>query len=236
MADIRSMVGLVVGVIVLLVARDFAFAPSSSGDVSAESSHHKPGAEQTLKERQQHVPKPNINLNLGPVLHFSFCYSWGYRKVFEQYQQLLSQRYPALRIEGTNYPPGPLNLGLAQALSVLKMVFLIAIATGRNPFEMLGLNTPQFFAWALNNKIYACMMLFFMSNLIEGQLLSTGAFEITFNDIPVWSKLQSGRIPEPAEVFQILDGQMKLSFGTGGAAAGVPNDDGARSGFESFDL
>ena len=29
--------------------------------------------------------------------------------------------------------------------------------------------------------MYACMMLFFVCNAIEGQLISTGAFEITFN-------------------------------------------------------
>lgn len=29
--------------------------------------------------------------------------------------------------------------------------------------------------------MYACMMLFFIGNAIEGQLISTGAFEIEFN-------------------------------------------------------
>jgi selT/selW/selH-like putative selenoprotein len=48
-------------------------------------------------------------------------------------------------------------------------------------------------------------MTFFISNTIEGQLISTGAFEISYNDVPVWSKLQSGRIPSPPELFQIID-------------------------------
>lgn len=26
-----------------------------------------------------------------------------------------------------------------------------------------------------------------------------------FSDIPVWSKLQTGRIPQPVELFQIID-------------------------------
>ena len=29
--------------------------------------------------------------------------------------------------------------------------------------------------------MYACIMLFFICNTIEGQLISTGAFEISFN-------------------------------------------------------
>jgi len=60
------------------------------------------------------------------------------------------------------------------------------------------------FAWAIENKIYACMMIFFVSNAIESQLVSTGAFEISVDNMPVWSKLESGRIPQPPELFQVL--------------------------------
>ena len=30
-------------------------------------------------------------------------------------------------------------------------------------------------------QLYACLMLFFISNAIEGQMISTGAFEISYN-------------------------------------------------------
>lgn len=30
-------------------------------------------------------------------------------------------------------------------------------------------------------QVYACMMVFFLSNMIENQCMSTGAFEITLN-------------------------------------------------------
>lgn len=55
------------------------------------------------------------------------------------------------------------------------------------------------------------MMLFFLCNIIESQLIQSGAFEISLNDIPVWSKLETGRIPQPAELFQIIDSQMKFT-------------------------
>ena len=64
--------------------------------------------------------------------------------------------------------------------------------------------------------MYAFMMLFFISNAIEGQLISTGAFEITYNDVSVWSKLENGRVPSPAEIVQILDSQLRMQ----GAHAG----------------
>lgn len=59
--------------------------------------------------------------------------------------------------------------------------------------------------------VYAAMMVFFISNAIETQLVSTGAFEIILNDITVWSKLQSGRIPRVDELMQIIESQMKGS-------------------------
>lgn len=41
--------------------------------------------------------------------------------------------------------------------------------------------TPSIWLWALENKIYASMMLFFVANFIEGNLVSTGAFEVFYN-------------------------------------------------------
>lgn len=29
-------------------------------------------------------------------------------------------------------------------------------------------------------------------------------------DVPVWSKLETGRIPQPGEIFQIIENQMKF--------------------------
>lgn len=33
------------------------------------------------------------------------------------------------------------------------------------------------------------------------------------SDVPVWSKLEVGRIPSPPELLQIIDSQMKMSHG-----------------------
>ena len=72
-----------------------------------------------------------------------------------------------------------------------------------DPFACVGQATPSWAQWLLDNKIYACMMTFFLFNgsllsnfscpflvpfssaAVETQLISTGAFEITLNDMPV---------------------------------------------------
>jgi hypothetical protein len=56
---------------------------------------------------------------------------------------------------------------------------------GTNPFTVLGLGGSAFclnaWNWMTQNKIYASLMIFFLSNFIENQLISTGAFEVYFN-------------------------------------------------------
>jgi len=65
---------------------------------------------------------------------------------------------------------------------LLKMAAVMCIVLGINPFSSLGYQrTPSWWQWCASNKIYACMMIFFMGNALEGQLVSTGAFEMFFN-------------------------------------------------------
>lgn len=36
----------------------------------------------------------------------------------------------------------------------------------------------------------------------------------TFTDVPVWSKLETGRIPQPPELFQIIDNHVRFNQNT----------------------
>uniref|UniRef100_A0A1A7X1X2 Selenoprotein T n=1 Tax=Iconisemion striatum TaxID=60296 RepID=A0A1A7X1X2_9TELE len=137
----------------------------------------------------------------GPVL----------RKVFQEYSNAISQVYPDIRIQGENHPPTPINKFVAQLISYLKLLSILLIISGQNPFSLLSLDTPSVWTWSQNNKIFSCLMAFFICNMMETHFLSTGAFEVTFNDVPIWSKLQSGYIPNIQEMFQILDTHLKMN-------------------------
>ncbi|KAI1893841.1 hypothetical protein AGOR_G00127820 [Albula goreensis] len=134
--------------------------------------------------------------------------SW---RVFEEYTRVLNQRYPDIRIEGENYLPVPVYRHIASFLSIFKLAVIGLIILGKDPFAFFGMQTPGLWAWGQENKIYACMMVFFLSNMIENQCMSTGAFEITLNDVPVWSKLESGHLPSMQQLVQILENEMKLN-------------------------
>lgn len=109
-----------------------------------------------------------------------------------------------MEVVGENYPPPPAKALLARIISMVKMALLVCLLFGQNPFTFLNIPTPAAYSWALQNKMYACLMLFFFSNSIESYLISTGAFEISVNDVPLWSKLQTGRLPSANEFIQML--------------------------------
>jgi len=156
-----------------------------------------------------------------PTLKFMICIGWGYKRVFEEYAQALQQRYPQLQIRGENYPAPKRNQVLAKILSTVKFALLALIVLGEyvQLFQRLEIDPPSAYVWAKENKIMSCMMIFFLGNSIEGALLQTGAFEISFNGMPVWSKLKTGRLPNADELMNAIGNQVKLTPGTGGFAS-----------------
>lgn len=73
--------------------------------------------------------------------------------MFEQYSSALHQKYPDLTIEGENYPPPTLKYYLSQFISTTKIIILLCIVSGTNPFPWFGLDTPTYFEYALENKV-----------------------------------------------------------------------------------
>ncbi|XP_044751779.1 thioredoxin reductase-like selenoprotein T homolog CG3887 [Coccinella septempunctata] len=160
---------------------------------------------------EDEIPMTKLTQNVGaPTLKFFYCYQCGYRKMYEQYAEIIQQKYPFISMEGSNYEPPGISMFLSRLIGLLKMFLILCILAGVNIFEYINQPRPSWWTWCTENKIYACMMLFFLSNIIEVQLVQSGAFEILLNDVPVWSKLETGRIPQPAELFQIIDNHMRF--------------------------
>lgn len=49
----------------------------------------------------------------------AFSYSCGYRKVFEEYVNILQQKYPELKIDGENYIPSHNKMFIAKLLVII---------------------------------------------------------------------------------------------------------------------
>lgn len=90
--------------------------------------------------------------------------------------------------------------------SIGKIVFIAMVLLNSWPTFLDQIVSASIKDWIFNHKLYACLMSFFLCNTFENGLLSTGAFEIEYNDILVWSKIKNGRILAPTELFSIIDG------------------------------
>nr|CAD7415257.1 unnamed protein product [Timema poppensis] len=102
--------------------------------------------------------------------------------MFEQYAEILQQKFPDISIHGDLYPPSDFMMLLAKFLGFGKMLLMICIIASINIFTYIGVQPmPSWYNWCISNKFYACMMIFFLCNALEGQVVSTGAFEIYYN-------------------------------------------------------
>lgn len=104
-----------------------------------------------------------------------------------------------------------MNLYLQRLILVAKFLLIGLIMSSYDIFAFLGMAQPTFWTWATENKLFAVMMTFFFGNMLEAQLMSTGAFEIILNDIPIWSKIATGRIPSPSELFSIIESHLQFT-------------------------
>lgn len=115
---------------------------------------------------------------------------------------------------GDNYPPAAWRSSLAWIVSTLKLLLIVVVGAGvgvegGRVAAALGQRAALAWSWMSQNRLYACLMLFFLGNFVESQLMSTGAFEVSLNGMPVWSKLETGRVPSPPELLQIIDNQLR---------------------------
>ncbi|XP_055710139.1 thioredoxin reductase-like selenoprotein T homolog CG3887 [Phlebotomus papatasi] len=160
---------------------------------------------------EKSIPISKFSQNVGPTMTILYCYSCGYRKAFDDYVSILNDKYPEILVRGANYDPPGFNMHLSRIVLLTKLILIVVIVSSFDIFGFLGQPIPGWWRWCIENKIYACMMIFFVGNMLEAQLISSGAFEIALNDVPVWSKLQTGRIPAPQELFQIIESHLQFN-------------------------
>ena len=75
--------------------------------------------------------------------------------MFEEYAQFIHQNFPAVRIEGDNYPPPRPRQMLASVISVVKLAVMAVVLLGERLqiWENLNIDPPQAYIWAAQNKV-----------------------------------------------------------------------------------
>jgi len=120
--------------------------------------------------------------------------------VFQQVRAHLQNQYPNIRIEGRNFiPPFP-RPQLYQLVQLAYMSCIALLLFGNYIFPVLGIPPPQIYYDVQANKLAWVFGIYFVGNTICNSLLSSGAFEVTYQGQVVWSKLAQGRLPNWEEL------------------------------------
>ena len=119
-----------------------------------------------------------------------------------QFAQQLQSRIPhlLLSLSGAVQPPPYHKVLLASLLSLtfylgLLLTFLLPLALPYLPPTTPHLPRLQRLLAAVQANYLIVVMVLFGCNVVAGQLMATGAFEVDVDGAEVWSKLQTGTLP-----------------------------------------
>uniref|UniRef100_A0A7S2D3C0 Selenoprotein T n=1 Tax=Florenciella parvula TaxID=236787 RepID=A0A7S2D3C0_9STRA len=128
------------------------------------------------------------------------------KRNFVELRNFLAHRYPELqgKIAGENYPPPPYANLAVSAAGTVQMGGIVLMMFGSQIFNTLGMPEPEWYKELQENKMMAFCGVFFM-NSMANSLTTTGAFEVLLDGEVVYSKLETGRMPNGRQLIELME-------------------------------
>lgn len=127
-----------------------------------------------------------------------------------------------MHVEGGFYSPGELQQAAAQ---VLQLTFFGGLAISLVGRGLLPEPQAKFIEQNQMPILGAC----FVCNIVSGNLMNTGAFEVEYNGKPIWSKIESGRFPQMEELrdnlVNVMAAPKKMAAAADAPTAAAGDDD-----------
>nr|GLL26946.1 selT-like protein [Ipomoea trifida]GMC91963.1 selT-like protein [Ipomoea batatas]GMC93791.1 selT-like protein [Ipomoea batatas]GMC97642.1 selT-like protein [Ipomoea batatas]GMD01513.1 selT-like protein [Ipomoea batatas] len=159
-------------------------------------------------------------IGLGNTVNIDFCSSCSYRGTAVTMKNMLETQFPGIHVVLANYPaPFPKRV-LSQVVPIVQFGVIGIIMAGDQIFPRLGFAVPP--PWYYNlraNRFGSMASTWLLGNFLQSMLQSSGAFEVSCNGEPVFSKLKEKRFP----------GEIELKDLVGRRIANVRGTDGFRS-------
>lgn len=103
-------------------------------------------------------------------------------------------------VTAEQYPPPPMGVMAVQVAGVLQVLTIVLLVAGENCFKWLGIDPiPLWYKTVEENKMLTFGAVW-MGNNVAAQMVATGAFEISVDGKLIFSKLESGRMPNAHDV------------------------------------
>jgi len=116
----------------------------------------------------------------------------------------MNAKYPHIIIGSAEYPPKPLNAILGKGLTYLQWGIMLMSLFGDFIFTQLKIAPPAIYNKLKEKKFIVVMVVMLLGNNLSNMLLSTGAFEVYADNVLIFSRLATGKMPTPQEIEALL--------------------------------
>ena len=109
------------------------------------------------------------------------------RNAFVQVQDFVQQHFPGTEVLGVTYPVATHKVLLARGVLVVQLGIAAIALAGEQIFQALNVPPPQLYLQYKDKKGAILLGTWFIGNMFQNSLLSTGAFEVYSNGQQVQS-------------------------------------------------
>ena len=121
-------------------------------------------------------------------------------------QQIMEKNFKNVIVKGEEYPLHFIRKILSYLVTITQISVFTTMILGESikPF-LINIIPNYLIDWIIENKLLSLIISFFAGNILQSNISNTGAFEIFYNGNQIWSKLQTGNVPNINQLIQILN-------------------------------
>ena len=121
---------------------------------------------------------------------------------FVDAKRYLEGEFPGLQVDGENYPIPPLIELLLKVLQGIQLFAMALIIFGDGVWTNIlrFRSVPSFYYKIKEYSFQVGVLIFFVLPQILNKYIITGAFEMILDGVTVYSKLETGRMPNAVDL------------------------------------
>jgi selT/selW/selH-like putative selenoprotein len=121
-------------------------------------------------------------------------------------QQIMEKNFQNVIVKGEEYPLHFIRKILSYLVTITQISVFTTMILGESikPF-LINIVPGYLIDWIIENKLLSLIISFFAGNILQSNISNTGAFEIFYNGNQIWSKLQTGNVPNINQLIMLLN-------------------------------
>ncbi len=121
-------------------------------------------------------------------------------------QQIMEKNFKNVIVKGEEYPLNFIRKILSYVVTITQISVFTTMILGESIKPFLINFIPNYLIdWIIENKLLSLVISFFAGNILQSSISNTGAFEIFYNGNQIWSKLQTGNVPNINQLIMLLN-------------------------------